>query len=639
MAEIETLETEVEEIFNHISNGDNFVLNGGAGSGKTYSLVHVIKKAVRDNPNTKIACITYTNAAVKNIEERFSHKNLLVSTIHDFLWDHIKNFQDELKKGLIDLMSGDEPKIKKPEGMDDVSALYDDLEGGIQYKEYLRIKEGKISHDEVITIAHHLFDKYDILCSILKDKYGFIFIDEYQDTHPDVVEILLTFFKKSDKKNIVGFFGDQMQSIYDNVVGDQFEDYVVSGDVKRVIKSQNRRNPQSVIDLANLIRTDGILQEPSTDLNAPNMQDGIVKGGQITFLYSDRDDIENIITELSTTVFSGWDFDNTSQTKLLNLTHRLIASKADFKGLYEIYDSDPIVKLRQEIRNKCKAREYDLDEEKSFQDVVEEIDGEFPKQSRFKSRNELLKEAKETIGETLFNEYAVKSFSEIRKIFLSKDSLIDDKKQSKEEESKKGSKRDNLIKHLFMIQNNIQLYKEGRYNEFIRNTSFQIRYGSDKLKLKEIIESIGNVEENSIEEVIQLAHEKGICIKGDQFNDFVENNPYTYERVKTVKYQEFINLYKYLEGYTPFSTQHKTKGAEFDNVLVVLDNGNWRDFNFTALFTGTSNSQNVLSRTQKLFYVCCTRAKENLVVYFPSPDALILNRAKEWFGEKNVMGI
>ena len=105
MAERLKLESEVQKILCHIDNGENFLLSGGAGSGKTYSLVQVIKQIIFENPNTKIACITYTNAAVKEIEERVNHKNLKVSTIHDFLWDNIKHFQKELKSSLIILIN------------------------------------------------------------------------------------------------------------------------------------------------------------------------------------------------------------------------------------------------------------------------------------------------------------------------------------------------------------------------------------------------------------------------------------------------------------------------------------------------------------------------------------------------------
>jgi len=71
------LEPEVQEIFQSIDKGRNFLLSGGAGSGKTYSLVNVIRQVIAENPTAKVACMTYTNAAVKEIEERVNHKTLM----------------------------------------------------------------------------------------------------------------------------------------------------------------------------------------------------------------------------------------------------------------------------------------------------------------------------------------------------------------------------------------------------------------------------------------------------------------------------------------------------------------------------------------------------------------------------------
>ena len=61
----EMIEDEVAEIFDAIQSKRHFVLTGGAGSGKTYSLVSVINEIYRKNPLSRIACITYTNAAVQ----------------------------------------------------------------------------------------------------------------------------------------------------------------------------------------------------------------------------------------------------------------------------------------------------------------------------------------------------------------------------------------------------------------------------------------------------------------------------------------------------------------------------------------------------------------------------------------------
>lgn len=635
------LEPEVIEIFQSIDEGRNFLLSGGAGSGKTYSLVSVIRQVIAENPTVKVACMTYTNAAVKEIEERVNHRNLNVSTIHDFLWDNIKHFQKELKEAIISLANNEEVRGTS---IDEVNPIpenyYDDLPDGIQYKEFVRLREGIISHDELLLVSNYLFEKYPKLSSIVKDKYKFIFIDEYQDTSKAVVETFLTHFKKSERKNIIGFFGDAMQSIYDDGIGNLDEYKGDDADtVKEVPKKQNRRNPQLVIDLANKLRTDGITQEPSTDPNAPNMVEGLVKQGAVLFLHSTDDDIGKVEKFLEENY--SWDFNNSKETKELNLTHNLIAEKAGFRKLMDIYDKDPVIGLKSEILEKIKYNkknnrpEIIIDEDDTFDSVVDKF--------QLRNRERQLKKdilLADPIKAELYNQLKDKPFSQVRKIYLDKDALIDDKKQDEDDENKKGSKRDNLIKHLFKIQNNISLYQNKKYNEFLRATDyrFQVTSIARKKELKENIESLVNVGDKTIEEVIIDANEKGICMIDDKLVDFKEKKEYLYNRVKDVKFSEFQKLYEYLEGQTPFSTQHKTKGTEFDNVLVILDNGGWNNYNFGNLFLETG-SASVLNRTQKIFYVCCTRAKENLAVFFHNPDPEVIAKAKIWFGSDNVKKI
>ncbi len=340
---------EFQQIMEHIKNGNNFLLSGGAGSGKTYSLVQVIKQVIEDNPTSKVACMTYTNAAVKEIEERVNHDNLNVTTIHDFLWDNIKHFQKELKSTLVKLIN-DENETKIKIDTETVSPDYfDSLENDIQYKEYLRLKEGIISHDELLIVANSMFQSFPKLCDILKDRYQFIFVDEYQDTHKEVIEIFLTQLNQSKKKNIIGFFGDAMQSIYPDGIGN-LDDYKGEGveKVKEVKKEQNRRNPKLVYELANRLRvnTDGLIQTHSDDNNAPNMSEGIVKDGNVKFAYSTDGNLQTFRDYL------GWDFSDSKQTKELNLTHNLIAGKAGFRGLMEIYDRDRIIELKNKITKK-----------------------------------------------------------------------------------------------------------------------------------------------------------------------------------------------------------------------------------------------------------------------------------------------
>ena len=99
-------------------------------------------------------------------------------------------------------------------------------------------------------------------------------------------------------------------------------------EIIEIQKKQNRRNPMNVITLANKIRIDGLIQEPSEDKKAPNMEKGKVKIGEIKFIYSDYAlDYENL---KENKIFQNWNFEDSTNTKELDLTHNLIASRAGF---------------------------------------------------------------------------------------------------------------------------------------------------------------------------------------------------------------------------------------------------------------------------------------------------------------------
>lgn len=619
------------------------MLSGGAGSGKTYALVKVLEKVIEENPHIGIACITYTNTAVDQITARISHDNLRVSTIHDFLWDNMQQFQNELQSTLLERIRDDEDKnFVLPDDVVVTDNLFSPLKYGIQYKEVLRLQEGIISHDEVILLANLMFEKYSKLCDIIKDKYRFIFVDEYQDTQIEVINILLRHASQSKKKNIIGFFGDSMQAIYDKRVGD-LNDYLSAGTVHEVKLEQNRRNPQAVIELANKLRTDNIIQHPSDQIDAPNMdtKTGAVKPGTATFLYSSSSSLDLVRN------FLRWDFSDALKTKELNLTHNLIADKANFPTLMEIYDKDKILDYRKRVKDFLRDNgiERDIYAGKTFGEVLDDLQTKFPKNKK------LLPTAgmQEYINEhsDLFEAAKSYDFLEFFKIYIDKDHLIDDKKQTPEVEAKKGSSRDALIKHLFKIQNIISLYESRNFSQFLKITDFKIAKASDKKVLHDHIQKILNTESGkTIGEVIDLAHTLRLCLKGDALRRFVEKNRYIYDRVSQVPYAEFLSLYRYLEGQTPFSTQHKTKGDEFDNVLVVMDNGKWSQYNFDKLFSelgnpGSSptNDAGILERTRKIFYVCCTRSRENLAIFFNSPSQSVLAGAQKLFMNDRIFNL
>ncbi|MBD5099718.1 MAG: ATP-dependent helicase [Clostridiales bacterium] len=84
----------------------NFKVYAGPGAGKTYFLIENIKDTIENSQklkldaNRKILCITYTNVAVNEIKSRLGqyNKNVVVKTIHSFLYEYvIKPYQQQLK--------------------------------------------------------------------------------------------------------------------------------------------------------------------------------------------------------------------------------------------------------------------------------------------------------------------------------------------------------------------------------------------------------------------------------------------------------------------------------------------------------------------------------------------------------------
>ena len=84
----------------------NFKVYAGPGAGKTYFLIQNIKEIVeksnklKNEKNRKILCITYTNVAVDEIKKRLGQHcdYVVVKTIHSFLYDYvIKPYQQQLK--------------------------------------------------------------------------------------------------------------------------------------------------------------------------------------------------------------------------------------------------------------------------------------------------------------------------------------------------------------------------------------------------------------------------------------------------------------------------------------------------------------------------------------------------------------
>ena len=631
-----TVEPEVGKVFEVIKQGQNFILEGGAGSGKTYSLISIIEKISKEEPKKSIVCITYTNNAVAEIRSRIINDNLRVSTIHDFIWHVIENFQKEIKECLVELINDNEQILfvapKEVLGEELISLDYFDGVR-VEYTEWYSMSiteqnKVQISHDHVLIVAEKMFSKYKKLSDILKDTANYIFVDEYQDTSSLVVKILLEHLRKSTRDNIVGFFGDSMQAIYDSGVGN-----IDSYGLEKIQKNQNRRNPRKVINLANKFRSDGLVQIPSSDVAAPNMNNGNVIEGTVKFIYGDG--ITHLEDLRNSELFKELEFDIPQKTKELRLTHKLNAEMAGFSKLFELYNSDLLVKLITDMKKKFNASEL-VDKGKSFEELVEEA------QIVVRKGGPLIIDIVKSIPELLaiYEEIKTFSFEEvISKSKVNKDSLLAYKFNGLSSRYEAGTDRDRILKRLDLIFELIELYKIGKHNDFLRITCFKITSSADKINLSKIMKEISD-SDITIGKVIKLAERTGLISKDDLFTNFIENKGYyLWLRLEKLPFQEYVNSIAYLREYVSVITQHKVKGSEYENVLVLLDNGRWNQYNFNSIFGKGSSNEKVQNRTKKLFYVTITRAIKNLIVYMPCNDQQILEKAKDYFEQSDIVNV
>lgn len=116
--------------------------------------------------------------------------------------------------------------------------------------------------------------------------------------------------------------------------------------------------------------------------------------------------------------------------------------------------------------------------------------------------------------------------------------------------------------------------------------------------------------------------------------------------LRGVPYAEIRALRSYLDDSTFFSTKHSVKGAEFDDVVVLLGRG-WASYDFAKMIAAHAPQSNPefkaagsFQRSRNLFYVSASRAKHNLALLFVQElDENALAVLRDWAGPENVVSI
>jgi DNA helicase-2/ATP-dependent DNA helicase PcrA len=118
----------------------------------------------------------------------------------------------------------------------------------------------------------------------------------------------------------------------------------------------------------------------------------------------------------------------------------------------------------------------------------------------------------------------------------------------------------------------------------------------------------------------------------DEKSDSIER----VKKLRSISYQEVTALGKFINEQTPFSTKHGVKGAEFENVLVVVGRG-WNQYNFNKYLESGLKDQEAFERNRNLFYVVCSRPQKRLAILFTQQITdQAVSTLSSWFGSASI---
>ena len=282
-----------------------FKVTAGPGAGKTHWLINHIKNVVSNSRKLdvvrKVACITYTNVGIDTISSRLDMGNDVVEvcTIHSFLYANVikpyihlvakdfglkldglvviddSNFKSEgIAISVLKLINKSWVNARSYlKGLNNATWHYSNHAYN-DYKPRFPIKSGKwfvgndcymefkrwlwsqgyMSFDDILYFSYILLLRYPNIHKLIKARYPYVFVDEFQDTVPFVVDFLT---QLGNEGVIVGVVGDKAQSIYDFLGATvlQFDNFIVPSMQMYEIRG-NRRSTKQIIELLNIVRTD-----------------------------------------------------------------------------------------------------------------------------------------------------------------------------------------------------------------------------------------------------------------------------------------------------------------------------------------------------------------------------------------------
>ena len=172
---------------------------------------------------------------------------------------------------------------------------------------------------------------------------------------------------------------------------------------------------------------------------------------------------------------------------------------------------------------------------------------------------------------------------------------------------------------------------------------------NDNHSIREVVKAVGKSQLLSVPDVVRQAS----VLSMTDLNDEIEEDLQAWVMVMDLPINMVRGYDDYVNQRTRFDTHQGVKGLEFDRVMVIIDDSEAKGFLFSydKLFgvkelTETdirhieAGEESSVDRTQRLFYVTCTRAKESLaIVMYTSDSEKVKNQAinKGWFSENEII--
>ncbi|WP_346913204.1 UvrD-helicase domain-containing protein [uncultured Roseibium sp.] len=637
MADIETAsadfddgtDTQIRDCLNPV-NPQSFFLYAGAGSGKTRSLKNALETFREDHGTAfrrsgkKIAVITYTNAAADEIAERVGEDSLFpISTIHSFCWKHIGTYHSDIQAWLLATLPADLAELheKQAKGRAGTKAALDReraIASITRRLEWLstprrftynpngdNFGQDSLSHSEVLKIAAAFIETKPSMQAVLVNKYPFLLIDESQDTNKGLLEAFFALAAANKGKFAVGLFGDMMQRIF--LDGHPELERLVPDDWVRPVKRLNHRSPQRVIALGNVLRAP---IDHQSQVARDDSDVGLVRLFVASSSTPDKPAFERQVQERMAEFCSDPDWRDQAGVKALTLEHHMAASRYGFLEMFQALDRDS--RLSTGLRTGELAGLRLFAERVAPLVAAAQANNAFAVMAHLRATSPLLKRS--AIAEMSIAD------DPLQPIRAGVDALLG-------------------------------LCTESPDATFLTVLQCVAEHGL--FEIPAALQPFVAFEPKSEAVEVEPANEDA---ESNEEEAVAESSPESLEAWRAfleTPYNQTVPFAEYVSDRGPFGTHQGVKGLEFDRVLVILDDSDTRGFLFSydKLFEAkplsdtdrkhlAEGTEGGITRTRRLLYVTCTRAKKSLalVAYTEAPDALTASAIRnQWFSEEEIV--